>query len=491
MKEKLHFISTGLLFFLSTFLGVAYAQTTFNYTGAMETWVVPGGVTSIQIECYGAEGGSSVVGFGNGGLGGYVTGDFTVTPGETLYIFVGGQGAQSVTGGFNGGGNGVSSPGGGGASDVRQGGSALTDRIIVAGGGGGGAYETAWSSGWGYLNGTADGGDGGDLIGQDGLSWQQACQGGTGGTQSAGGIGGGALGVGGNGAASPGDTGGGGGGYYGGGGGGDCSGYNGAGGGGSSYTAPGALSVSHTQGSNSGDGMIVITPLCSALTTTVSNDTICQYGDLTLDAISMNGGTITWDLGVSNGATFNPDTTGLITYTAMSSNPADCQASVQVLINESPEFTLSSTDEIAGNDGSTAITLVNGIFPFTYDWDNDGTGDFDDPQNLTGLSSGTYTVVVMQGNGCSATSSVVVNSQVGIEEGNMEIGLFPNPTSDNVTIQYNGEFHYEVLNMVGELIMKGTSTDEAKLQLAHLANGRYLIRIISDEVNNVYPLVKY
>lgn len=109
--------------------------TTFNYTGALQTFVVPAGVTSVSIEAYGAQGGSSEGG-APGGLGGYATGSLSVNGGDVLNIYVGGTGIAAVsvnsfTGGYNGGGSGgITSAanflprggGGGGASDVRIGG---------------------------------------------------------------------------------------------------------------------------------------------------------------------------------------------------------------------------------------------------------------------------------------------------------------------------------------------------------------------------------
>jgi len=75
--------------------------------------------------------------------GGYVKGDIPVTPGETLYIYVGQQ-PTTITGGFNGGGNGEGAgKGGGGGTDVRQAGTALASRVVVAGAGGGAGY---WSN---------------------------------------------------------------------------------------------------------------------------------------------------------------------------------------------------------------------------------------------------------------------------------------------------------------------------------------------------------
>ncbi len=236
----------------------------FSYTGSQQTWTVPSGVTSIQIECWGAQGGERSAGV-SPGLGGYAKGYRSVSPGQSLYIYVGGQGtgvSNSVFGGagWNGGGNAEGSGGGGGGgTDVRAGGTALTNRIIVAGGGGGTGYNAG------------DAGDGGGLTGGDGgnAADGSAAYGGDGGTQSAGGAGGstggtsGTLGQGGNGGdrTGIGYSGGGGGGYYGGGGGGGCvvygTGYGASGGGGSSYLG-GVTGGTTTPGVRSGNGQVII-----------------------------------------------------------------------------------------------------------------------------------------------------------------------------------------------------------------------------------------
>jgi hypothetical protein len=231
---------------------------TFNYTGAQQTFVVPGGCENIQVEAWGAQGGC-----GAGGKGGRAKGTVPITSGETLYVYVGGAGGCSKNakpGGFNGGGATVIPYGaswtngdGGGGSDVRRGGSGLSNRVIVAGGGGG--------VGWG-----GTGGNGGGNTGQAGNPSGGGCSNdcaGKGGSQSGGGAGGycsgdcvglnGTLGQGGTGDACAACGGGGGGGYYGGGGGAHC-----AAGGGSSYFAPGVASSTNQQGVQSGSGKIVI-----------------------------------------------------------------------------------------------------------------------------------------------------------------------------------------------------------------------------------------
>ncbi len=230
--------------------GRAELTKTFTYTGAAEQWTIPAGVTSIVVECFGAEGGNSIN--GTGAKGGSAKAKLPVTPGDTIQVNVGGKGtniSNATTGGWNGGGGVDSATGtgtGGGASDIRIGGTSLTDRkIIGAGGGGGGWYTT--------------GGAGGGLTGDAGqtTSWQ----GGGGGTQTAGGTADtahgafiGVLGIGGRGKGYGDGGGGGGGGYYGGGGG-----WANAGGGGSSYyDAAGNTDKSTTKGVWSGNGEIKI-----------------------------------------------------------------------------------------------------------------------------------------------------------------------------------------------------------------------------------------
>ena len=213
---------------------------TFSSTGAEQCYTVPSGVTSLRIVAVGARGASQ--GSGAGGFGAVVTGQITVTAGQTLYVEVGASG--SVNGGvsFGGGGSAGGDAGsGGGASDVRTmpaagGAASLSSRLLVAGGGGGaGDFGLGLSA---SPNGGAGGSAGIDALGDGGAggtggNYSSTDTGGTGGgegTPSAGG----AAGVGGSGGSggSNGDAGasgsfgagangpeggGGGGGYYGGG----------------------------------------------------------------------------------------------------------------------------------------------------------------------------------------------------------------------------------------------------------------------------------
>lgn len=221
-------------------------KSTFSYTGGVQTYTVPAGVTSVIIEAWGAQGYPGYL--YSGGNGGYAKGTLTVTPGQVLNVYVGGQT------GYNGGGNwGVGGVYGGGASDVRTS-TALSSRVIVGAGGGGASNATGL---------TGAGGAGGGTSGSAGVG---ICLG-AGGGQSGGGNGSNCANPGGNGSLGQGGgaptyAGAGGGGYYGGGAGGyypwnGSSSGSGGGGGGSSYTT-GLTSANTTNGVQAGNGKITI-----------------------------------------------------------------------------------------------------------------------------------------------------------------------------------------------------------------------------------------
>lgn len=269
--------------------GTSFAGQTYTTQGT-DTYVVPAGVTSLTLKMWGAGGGGGGGGNsqpgGAGGGGGFTTSTISVTPGETLTVYVGGGGAGGV---FNSGGNDAGGGGGGGGfTSVYRSSTALA---IAAGGGGGGGGRQAIAGGAGGAGGgttgiaganvaTNNGGGGGGgtptVGGAAGAAITGANQGTAGGSLT-GGLGGdgrngagadgsgaigGLTGGGAGGIANVTNTraggGGGGSGFYGGGGGtattSVTSAAGGGGGGGSSYTIPGSTGVSNTAGSGTAPG---------------------------------------------------------------------------------------------------------------------------------------------------------------------------------------------------------------------------------------------
>lgn len=226
------------------------ARVTFSCTGALQSWTVPAGVTSILVKLWGAGGGGGNTGGwvhgSRGGGGGHTLGIVPCTPGQIFYIVVGQGGQTNYAGGtttnYGGGGgfqtnsdNRYSGGGGGYTGFFNTNTISQANAILIAGGGGGGGTSRFFQGNWG--------GGGGGVTGQNGASSFDGryTSGGGGGTQSAGGAAGltqsgtvtaGSALTGGYGP-NGGYGGGGGGGYFGGGGGGyyESNSMSGAGGG--------------------------------------------------------------------------------------------------------------------------------------------------------------------------------------------------------------------------------------------------------------------
>lgn len=256
----------------------------YKYTGALQKFIVPNRVTSIQVNAIGAKGGTG--GSGQpGGAGANITSTINVTPGQVVYVVVGGFPGQSANAKYGFAGNGgladnTSGFGGagGGLSGVFNSITPSTaSALVVAGGGGGGAGTggTTGYNGGAALNassGSASNGQGSTnyptngryqygygasttIAGGGGFAYDNApAQNGTDGNDIYGGTGG--IGTVWQGA------GGGGAGFYGGGGGAGGGSANGGGGGGSSKSISGISSFGTANAT--GDGSVTITCLSNS-----------------------------------------------------------------------------------------------------------------------------------------------------------------------------------------------------------------------------------
>lgn len=315
---------------------------TFTYTGAIQQFIVPNRVTAIQVNAIGARGGTGGGGM-VGGAGANITSTLNVTPGQILYIVVGGAPGQSHLAkyGFAGNGgiadaaNGYGGAGGGLSGVFTSNSPSNSNALIVAGGGGGGAGTggTTGYTGGAALNATS----GTAANGLGGMAWPVSGrnQFGYGASTTAAGVGGYAFdnfpaqnGIDGNningGAGGPGTVwqgaGGGGAGFFGGGGGAAGGGANGGGGGGSSKSITG-LNTFGTP-NTTGDGRVVITCLTNSSlvlhldagnpasypgTGTTWNDLSGNNSHVTLTSTTFNsavGGSIVFN-GTSSYADFN------------------------------------------------------------------------------------------------------------------------------------------------------------------------------------------
>ena len=148
-------------------------------------------------------------------------------------------------------------------------------------------------------------------------------------------------------------------------------------------------------------------------------DETCTLGNGSIN-LTITGAhtTIDWDNDGTGDNDDPEDLSGLSagTYTVTVNNAFNCPAVLTVVITDTPGPSASATQvntTCGASNGSIDLTVNGGTAPYQFDWDNDGTGDNDDPEDLTGLAAGSYTVVITDATGCTVTVPVTLTDTPG------------------------------------------------------------------------------
>lgn len=127
-------------------------------------------------------------------------------------------------------------------------------------------------------------------------------------------------------------------------------------------------------------------------------------------------------------------------------------------------FEVSGTTDSISNDGAISLMVEGGTEPYTYLWE---TGEI--TKDISGLGVGTYSVTILDANGCSYSSSVIVSVK---------------PT---ISVEYTekvcaGEFDYENVTCVSVTVMG--SSGPYKIYMSQ-NNGEF--ERLSPDICNVPP----
>ena len=148
----------------------------------------------------------------------------------------------------------------------------------------------------------------------------------------------------------------------------------------------------------------------AALTATSSLTNVSCNGatDGAID-ITPTGGTAPYLFSWSNGAT-TEDITGLApgNYLVTITDDNGCAINRNYTITQPTAIGITSSKAdvtcFGAGDGSISVSVIGGTLPYTYSWSNGQT-----TKNLSGLSGGSYTLTVTDGNACTSTLTVVVD----------------------------------------------------------------------------------
>ena len=249
--------------------------------------------------------------------------------------------------------------------------------------------------------------------------------------------------------------------------------------------------VTDANGCTLASGAIAVTEPASALTYVTTNMEMvsCNGAADGAIAILVEGGTMPYAYAWSNGdsvAAISNLSGGVYSATITDANACVFVGTGDTLLEPAAlvaTATATQMSSVGANDGAIALDVTGGVAPYTYNWSDGSTGT-----GLSGLSGGTYGVVVVDANGCftTATASITVLTSIKDIDGVSAFEIYPNPTSDfvniNLSLEELQEVNFELYSMDGKLMTSqsfgNTKQAQIKLDLSNYASGIYLTKVL-------------
>lgn len=150
--------------------------------------------------------------------------------------------------------------------------------------------------------------------------------------------------------------------------------------------------------------------------------------------VADGGASYAWNDGLGTGSNHevSPEITTTYTVTGTGSNGCEMEVDVVILVNSLPVLEMDQTD-VACNGGNTGSATVSaqGSGGYSYSWSPTGGNN----ATASGLSPGTYTVTVVDGNQCESTASVSITepTEMNITTGSLSSNCSDNTGSASVT----------------------------------------------------------
>jgi hypothetical protein len=190
------------------------------------------------------------------------------------------------------------------------------------------------------------------------------------------------------------------------------------------------------------------------------------------------GGTPPYSYTWSNGAT-----TALITqlcagtYVCTITDSHGCSKTKVFVILQPPPLLLSASP--GPGPGTATAVGTGGTPPYTYKW---FTSPVQTTATATGLIGGTvYQVKVIDFNACTATILFTMPLNRMDMQAGRGASVFPNPASDVLHIQINGDpagCNITMINALGDVVWdQHVSKREEEIDVSSFAGGIYLVRV--------------
>ncbi len=194
-------------------------------------------------------------------------------------------------------------------------------------------------------------------------------------------------------------------------------------------------------------------------------------------AFSLDGGSFGTD------SVFTNVSTGFHSVSVMDTNGCSISQTVN-LVGPGPisTYVFSVVCDDGTNNGSFAFSTSGGTGSKTVRLNGNAV-----TSPVSGLTYGTYDLIVEDGNGCLDTTQVEIANCIGLEEEILKnaFSLYPNPSQGNVKLDWNANsgvrvLGVEILQITGQVVDKINVQDErnqVELNTGSLPKGTYLVRV--------------
>jgi len=196
-------------------------------------------------------------------------------------------------------------------------------------------------------------------------------------------------------------------------------------------------------------------------------------------SIAMAGGNSSYGYAWSNGAvTQNQSNLPAGTYNVSITNANGCSTEASFSITEPSEIIANTTvtNESGNNDGLIDLSINGGTGNYSFEWSNGAT-----TEDIDGLSTGYYEVLITDANGCNSTIGVNVLDEIaaGINANEyLKLTVYPNPSNGSVTISYRGNAtEITVLDQNARIVLWKPLEILQDINVEGLDSGLYSVRL--------------
>ncbi len=151
----------------------------------------------------------------------------------------------------------------------------------------------------------------------------------------------------------------------------------------------------------------IVTPSNGLALSTVVTNVLCNGNSTGAIDLTVTGGTGSYSYSWTGGATTQDLSNLAVGSYSVTVTDGNCSATISANVTQPAGLVLNATTTNAGcaggANGSIAITVNGGVFPYSYLWSNGAT-----TENVNGLIAGIYAVTVKDANNCTIVQSFTI-----------------------------------------------------------------------------------